>query len=128
MSPKETCMCFGIACGDGWYDIIDTLCNLIQARVNSVNKIYKSEFEKNLPTIIPIKQRKIECKATQVKEKFGGLRFYIVGGDDYIRGLISYAELLSYKICNICGNNKKDTKEKERGWEYTKCNNCKIKK
>ena len=30
LSPQETCMCFGIACGDGWYDIIDTLCHCIQ--------------------------------------------------------------------------------------------------
>ena len=29
--PKTaTCMCWGIATGDGWYDLIDTLCHKIQ--------------------------------------------------------------------------------------------------
>jgi len=25
-SPQETCMCWGLEVGDGWYDIIDVLC------------------------------------------------------------------------------------------------------
>jgi len=28
-SPKETCMCWGIEAGSGWYDIIDNLCGYI---------------------------------------------------------------------------------------------------
>lgn len=30
----ETCMCWGFDCGDGWYDIIRTLCGSIQSRIN----------------------------------------------------------------------------------------------
>jgi len=33
-------------------------------------------------------------KIVQVKSKFGGLRFYIDGGDDYVRGMIRLAEYL----------------------------------
>jgi hypothetical protein len=42
--------------------------------------------------------------ATQVKEKFGGLRFYYTGGDDKIRGMVFMAESMSYKICEVTGN------------------------
>src|SRR3990172_2708662 len=51
----ETCMCWGISCGDGWYKIIDDLCADIQVFCD---------------------QNKCQIEATQVKEKFGTLRFY----------------------------------------------------
>ena len=47
----------------------------------------------------------------QVKEKFGGLRFYYSGGDGRIEGMVSFAEQLSYKICEETG---------ERGYECSK--------
>lgn len=31
---SETCMCWGFACGDGWYNIISTLCASIEQHVN----------------------------------------------------------------------------------------------
>lgn len=39
----------------------------------------------------------------QVKEKFGGLRFYIGAANDKIFDRISQAEVDSYKICEECG-------------------------
>ena len=41
----------------------------------------------------------------QVKEKFGGLRFYVGDGNhtQSIQQRISQAESASYKICEICG-------------------------
>ena len=39
----------------------------------------------------------------QVKEKFGTLRFYYTGGDDYISGLVSMAESMSDITCETCG-------------------------
>jgi len=41
--------------------------------------------------------------ALQVKEKFGGLRFYVSGGDQYTAGLIWLADHLSTMICEECG-------------------------
>ena len=38
---------------------------------------------------------------SKVKEKWGGLRFYVYGGDEYIQGAISLAESLSHLICKI---------------------------
>lgn len=40
----------------------------------------------------------------QVKEKFGGLRFYYSGGDDYFRGVVGAMEQMSYRMCEACGN------------------------
>ena len=39
----------------------------------------------------------------QVKEKFGGLRFYYYGGDEYIDGMVRTAETLSELTCEVCG-------------------------
>jgi len=38
LSMQETLMCFGFECGDGWYNIIDTLCYLIQEEVDRPHK------------------------------------------------------------------------------------------
>jgi hypothetical protein len=54
----------------------------------------------------------------QVKEKFGGLRFYYNGGDDYIRGLASMAESMSTSTCEECGA---PGKQRGRSWIYTAC-------
>ncbi len=60
-------------------------------------------------------------KAAQVKEKFGGLRFYMTCGSDEIFDLISEAEALSYKTCEECG---KPGEERDTGWIHTHCDNC----
>lgn len=39
----------------------------------------------------------------QVKEKFGTLRFYHSGGDEYINGLVVMAESMSGVTCEECG-------------------------
>ena len=54
----------------------------------------------------------------QVKEKFGGLRFYYRGGDEYISGLCAMAESMSYVTCEECGNPGKPS---EGGWIRTLC-------
>jgi hypothetical protein len=54
----------------------------------------------------------------QVKEKFGTLRFYYTGGDDYIRGLVSMAESMSGVTCEECGNPGTQT---PGGWIKTVC-------
>ena len=115
LDKTKTAMCWGIACGDGWYDLIDTLCENIQNRVNNVNRIKKEDEEKLI------------CEAVQVKEKFGGLCFYTYGGDDYIDGLISMAESMSYNVCSECSK-PADRNKKNRGWIYTLCTECKDQK
>lgn len=55
LSPKDTCMCWGIECPDGWYGLIDNMCE----------ELTKLEKEWDV---------KVICQ--QIKEKFGTLRFY----------------------------------------------------
>lgn len=42
-------------------------------------------------------------KIDQIKEKFGELRVYITGGDKEVRGMISFAEYLCNKTCEVSG-------------------------
>jgi hypothetical protein len=100
---------WGITCGDGWFEILNTACSLIQDRCDLV---YKREG------------KDIQVIALQIKEKFGSLRFYVVGGDDYIRGIIAMAESSSTKICEDCGDAGKLYNE---GWWITQCEKCRKK-
>lgn len=58
----------------------------------------------------------------QVKEKFGGLRFYYSGGDETIHGMVWLAEHQSYYICEICGSTENIGTTK--GWIRVLCENC----
>lgn len=100
----ETAMCWGFDHGDGWYQIIDSLCGQIQNHID-----WKNRKEETVAQVV----------ASQVKEKFGGLRFYYDGGDDYISGLVSMAESWAANTCETCG---RPGRLRGRGWFYTACN------
>ncbi len=57
----------------------------------------------------------------QIKEKFGGLRFYINHGNDQVWERINEAEKLSCITCENCGAAGKQT---HGGWIKTLCPNC----
>lgn len=94
---------FGFECGDGWYNILDILMDNIQ-----------NYIKWNHPEMV--------INITQIKEKFGGLRFYYDGGDDYVDGLVSMAESLADKTCEFCGSMK--NVGKTTGWITTLCKKC----
>ncbi len=54
----------------------------------------------------------------QIKEKFGGLRFYIGIASDEVHERISLAEKESYHTCDMCG---KPGKRRSGGWVRTLC-------
>mgnify|MGYP000084172656 FL=1 len=54
----------------------------------------------------------------QIKEKFGGLRFYFEGGDDFCRGLETMAETWANRTCEVCGETGK---QRGGGWIRTLC-------
>lgn len=56
--------------------------------------------------------------AEQVKEKFGTLRFYYSGGNEYTSGVANMAEAMSSSICEVCG---KPGKTGGKGWIRTTC-------
>lgn len=121
-SPQSTCMCWGFDCGDGWYDLIDTLCSHVQNHVD--NKLRSQKFKVEHGDIKPeevLTEEEVQVVAAQVKEKFGGLRFYVDGADDEVRGMIEMAEGMSYKICEDCGNRGST---RDAGWLRTMCDPC----
>ena len=54
----------------------------------------------------------------QVKEKFGGLRFYIGQATPEMHNEIKKAETMAWKTCEICG---KAAKPRRSGWLKTLC-------
>ena len=54
----------------------------------------------------------------QIKEKFGGLRFYYDGGNDEISGMVRMAEAWADRTCEVCGNKGK---HRSGGWIRTLC-------
>lgn len=54
----------------------------------------------------------------QIKEKFGGLRFYVGAGNEAIWNRIQQAENKSFKICEECG---KPGELRYGGWMRTLC-------
>jgi len=58
---------------------------------------------------------------TQIKEKFGGLRFYIGSGSEEIHDIITKYENLSYETCEVCG--EKGKLYHNMPWYRTLCDN-----
>lgn len=98
----KTAMCWGFEHDDGWFWIIDQLCESIQNYIDS----------NNVSQVV----------ATQVKEKFGTLSFYYEGGDDLIAGMVWLAEHMSGNVCEICGSI--ENVGSTSGWITTLCKNC----
>lgn len=113
-SPQQSCLAFGIECGDGWYDIIRSVCWEIKQHEENVSRQNKWQLEKD-PNY---ESNYIPVKFDQIKEKFGGLRIYFSGGDDRVRGIVGLAEEMSYKLCEVCGNKGRPN---EGGWISTLC-------
>ncbi len=103
---KETLMCWGFECGDGWYNIINQLCSNIQHYTDWQNKNHEKH---------PVVEQVV---AVQIKEKFGTLRFYYDGGDDTIGGMVRMAESMSSVTCEECGS---PGHQRNGGWIRTLC-------
>lgn len=85
---------FGRECGEGWWPLIDEL-------------------------IEDLKKLGWDGQITQIKEKFGGLRFYISEGSMEIFDRIAKAEADSYHICEVCGESGK--LRGDLSWAKTLC-------
>lgn len=102
--PKRSLMAFGFECGDGWFDLLDTLCGQL------ANLKPADGPDDPLP-----------LTALQVKEKYGTLRFYLGACSDEALALVDLAEAMSARICESCGN-----RGRTRGttWLKTLCDPC----
>jgi len=82
---------FGVECGPGWRCLIDPLVR--RCRIEGVT-------------------------ISQIKEKYGQLRFYVHCADDSLYAAIDDAEQLSYTICEECGE---PGELRTDGWWRTLC-------
>ena len=118
----KTCLHWGIETGDGWWFLLNNLCSKIQTHIDDPPWVLKDDdsgnhYEKPKKQVCP------QVVALQIKEKFGSLRFYYSGGDEYIRGMIDFAESLSYNICENCGRFNEDV-GRTQGWIQSLCTTC----
>jgi hypothetical protein len=102
--PLETRMADGFAHGDGWFEIVWRLCEDLEPLAAEAEKAAVRPFE-----------------VQQVKEKFGGLRFYVSASHrtDAILQRIEIAESESLRTCEMCG---KPGKRRENDCIRTVCN------
>jgi hypothetical protein len=104
-----------LECDDGWYEILSRLCYIVNNRLD-----YKKRLNEPLEFFY----------WSQIKEKFGGLRAYCYGSDDFIKGAIDMAESMSCITCEVTGEKGKLRYKKfdEDGqpipaWVRTLCDN-----
>jgi hypothetical protein len=89
----------GFACGEGWWPILEKLCSNI-------------DWKNKQSEVVP------QVTVAQIKEKFGGLRFYYDGGDENINGMVRMAETWADASCEECGA---PGKSRQGGWIKTLC-------
>lgn len=84
-SPQESCMAFGLEVGDGWYDLIDVLCEAFTYTYTTTVKVdeedakrldIKPYVDRDGKIMYFFNVKPPQVVADQVKEKFGTLRFY----------------------------------------------------
>jgi hypothetical protein len=98
---RDTLMQFGFQNGDGWFDLLWCLCERLELVVAAAEKETGRPFE-----------------VLQVKEKFGGLRFYVNYTNDAISALVEAAAVESIQICEVCGQ---PGKRQSCDWIQTLC-------
>ncbi len=96
----------GFAVGAGWWPIIESLCSNIQSHIDWWNTNRQDR---------PVVEQVV---VEQIKEKFGGLRFYYQGGDETIHGMVRMAESWADASCETCGS---PGKSRNGGWIKTLC-------
>jgi hypothetical protein len=84
--PRHTSMHLGFQHGDGWFDLLWRLCEHLEPVVAAAERETGRPFE-----------------VLQVKEKFGGLRFYANYNNHAASSLIEAAAIESFYTCEVCG-------------------------
>jgi hypothetical protein len=96
----ESCMYWGCAVNDGWYDLLHDMCEELMTL--------------DLPE---------GFKFTQVKEKFAGLRVYTSCYTEETEAVIRKAESRADKTCEACGTTT-NVEQRSGGWIATRCDDC----
>jgi hypothetical protein len=99
----------GFCISEGWWPIIESLCGQIQHHIDWKQQ-QKEKYNRG--------EGCSQVTVNQIKEKFGGLRFYYSGGDDVIDGMVRMAESWAACACETCGA---PGKSGGNGWIKTLC-------
>lgn len=106
-TPYES---FGAECESGWAKLYQPLIDY----VNAYNKLHSPGSS---------------IEIHQIKEKFGGLRFYWAADNvstdtiDEFRKMVEDAEAQSWTVCEECGS-EEEVGTLHIGWFYTRCREC----
>lgn len=84
----------GFAVSRGWWPILERLCANIQSHIDWKQE-QKEKYDRG--------EGCAQVEVAQIKEKFGGLRFYYNGGDEAISGMVRMAESWASIACEECG-------------------------
>lgn len=117
-----------VGVGRGWFHILDTLFSMLSADLERAKARLKYAMENPnanmggdtismLEAKVAIEEEKLPT-IVQIKEKFGGLRFYVDGANLDQEKYIDFAESLSVRVCEVCG---KPGRRRQGGWIKTLC-------
>jgi hypothetical protein len=112
LSVTKSCMGWGITCGEGWYGLVETICQKIEEIYAQIPDTYKSEYF---------------LTAAQVKQKLGGLRFYIdavyhpLPKPPQLDALYRFIDEIDKKSMEVCEDCGAPGKRAGRYWLSTLC-------
>lgn len=137
--------CFSFECGDGWYNILNTMFrtihNYVKANNDKVNQFEEAQdmidngFKDQVPDYMLNRMEAINNGngeypelmdypvAQQIKEKFGTMRVYMSGCDKVMAQLTHFAESMSDTTCEDCGN---IGKLRSGSWVKTLCDEHEV--
>ena len=105
LSGSVTRMCDGICTSDGWFDLINSMCEELQVLSDKTGS---------------------QIEFLQVKEKLAGLRVHINEYSDEARVIINKYEIIASQTCEQCGiiDETVNIREVEGYWLDTLCDKC----
>lgn len=99
---------YGIECSAGWTQLIDDTLACITSHENSLIDHYQYKIQHGDAQEREAYTKRLAdmqlTKFAQIKSKYGSLRLYYDGGDDYVAGVTSLAERISKRTCEVCGD------------------------
>jgi hypothetical protein len=147
---RQTCMMWGFDTGDGWFELLKESALKLEPLIVAYIKDHPEKrnpfpwflmdswygiklsiqhphlalcrFREWLQVALDLEDAQPWWpRVSQVKEKYGTLRFYMTSGTDEMYAITDKAESQSSTICETCG---KKGKVRGRGWYYTRCATC----
>ena len=98
----------------GWVSVVDKLCGSMQSYIDN-HVTFSGVSDEFRP-------KQVTC--FQMKEKYGGLRFYTNGHDHVVQGMIDMAEYICSNTCQQCGSEQ--DLGVTSGWITILCRTCVI--